>query len=89
MRASACSILQNNCRSTFAGAQLDSLLLFLRRPIQRVSRGINITQMLVGLAGVAQQLQLDVKRAPFETFELTPVYIAACRRSPQIGLGNC
>jgi hypothetical protein len=47
-----------------------------------------MTQMLVGLAGVAQQLQLDVKRAPFETFELTPVYIAACRRSPQIGLGN-
>jgi hypothetical protein len=48
-----------------------------------------MTQMLVGLAGVAQQLQLDVKRASFETFELTPVHMAACRRSPQIGLGNC
>ena len=48
-----------------------------------------MTQMLVGLAGVAQQLQLDVKRASFEKFELTPVHMAACRRSPQIGLGNC
>ena len=64
------------------------LRLFLRRPIQRSSRGINMTQLLVGLAGVAQQLQLDVKQAPFETFELTPVYMVACRRSLQIGLAN-
>ncbi len=71
-----------------AGAQLERVLLFERRPVGRVGRDFVFAQVLAGVVGVLQELVAQLDQALSEEAELRFVHVVLLGRLEQVLLGE-